>query len=140
MAQVYVVGRVVADLELKQSSRDESYVCFDIAENIGGRDSRRKQTLQIWAFGSDAKQLIRDGVQGNTSIWVKGYLELEKFQQAYSEFRYVNKFGGTTYYKKIADKHLKDLEDYEYNSKYEIRERIYLLAPTGRASKRLTEK
>lgn len=79
MAQVYVVGRVVADLELKQSSRDESYVCFDIAENIGGRDSRRKQTLQIWAFGSAAKQLIRDGVQGNTSIWVKGYLELEEF-------------------------------------------------------------
>ena len=37
MAQVYVIGRITADLELKTSEKKNSYVRFDIAENIGSR-------------------------------------------------------------------------------------------------------
>lgn len=79
MAQVYAIGRVTADLKLRQSSRQEPYVCFDIAESIGTRNSRRQQTLQVWAFGSDAERLICEGVQEGVSIWVKGNLELEEY-------------------------------------------------------------
>ena len=43
MAQVYVIGRVTADLELKTSVNDHPYVRFDIAENIGSKDHVRTQ-------------------------------------------------------------------------------------------------
>ena len=87
MAQVYAIGKVTADLKLRQSSRKEPYVCFDITENIGGRDSRRKQTLQIWAFGSDAEQLICDDVQEGNTIWITGNLELEEFTHESGRYR-----------------------------------------------------
>ena len=35
MAQVNVIGRITADLELKTSEKSNPYVRFDIAENIG---------------------------------------------------------------------------------------------------------
>ena len=62
-------------------------MCFDIAENIGGRDSRRKQILQIWAFGSDAEQLICDGVREGKTIWITGNLELEEFTHESGRYR-----------------------------------------------------
>ena len=34
MAQIHVIGRITADLELKTSERNNPYVRFDIAENI----------------------------------------------------------------------------------------------------------
>ena len=37
MAQVNVIGRITADLELKTSEKSNPYVRFDIAENIGSR-------------------------------------------------------------------------------------------------------
>ena len=44
MAQVNVIGRITADLELKTSEKSNPYVRFDIAENIGSR-----QTLHcVW--------------------------------------------------------------------------------------------
>lgn len=45
MAQVNVIGRITADLELKTSEKSNPYVRFDIAENIGSR-----QTLHGPAF------------------------------------------------------------------------------------------
>ena len=35
MAQVFVIGRITADLEPKTSEKNNLYVRFDIAENIG---------------------------------------------------------------------------------------------------------
>ncbi len=43
MAQVYVIGRITADLELKTSEKNNSYVRFDIAENIGSRQNLHTQ-------------------------------------------------------------------------------------------------
>ena len=39
MAQVNVIGRITADLELKTSEKSNPYVRFDIAENIGSRQT-----------------------------------------------------------------------------------------------------
>lgn len=39
MAQVNVIGRITADLELKTSEKSNPYVRFDIAENIGSRQA-----------------------------------------------------------------------------------------------------
>ena len=49
MAQVNVIGRITADLELKTSEKSNPYVRFDIAENIGSRQTLhgRKNGLRL---------------------------------------------------------------------------------------------
>lgn len=79
MAQVYVIGRVTADLELKTSEKNTRYLRFDIAENIGYHQSQRVQYLQICAMGEDAERLVRAHVKKGSLIWVSGSLELEQF-------------------------------------------------------------
>ena len=79
MAQAYVIGRVTADFELKLSIHKHPYVRFDIAENIGGKEHRRTQYLQICAMGDDAERLVRARVKKGSLIWVSGSLELEVY-------------------------------------------------------------
>ena len=79
MAQTYVIGRVTADLELKTSINKHPYVRFDIAENIGSKEHRRTQYLQICAMGDDAERLVRARVKKGSLIWVSGSLELEVY-------------------------------------------------------------
>lgn len=79
MAQVYVIGRVTADLERKTSIHQHPYVRFDLAENLGSSEHRRTQFLQICAMGDDADRLIRAGVKKGSLVWVSGSLELEVF-------------------------------------------------------------
>ena len=59
MAQVYVIGRITADLEPKTSEKNNLYVRFDIAENIGSRQDLHTQYFQICAWGEDANRLIK---------------------------------------------------------------------------------
>lgn len=59
MAQVYVIGRLTADLELKTSEKNNSYVRIDIAENIGSRQNLHTQYFQICAWSEDANRLIK---------------------------------------------------------------------------------
>ena len=54
MAQVNVIGRITADLELKTSEKSNPYVRFDIAENIGSRQTLHTQYFQVCAWGEDA--------------------------------------------------------------------------------------
>lgn len=79
MAQVYVIGRVTADLESKTSVKNYPYVRFDIAENIGSKERSRTQYLQICAMGDDVKRLMHARVKKGSLIWVSGSLELEIF-------------------------------------------------------------
>ena len=72
MAQVYVIGRVTADLELKTSEKNNSYLRFDIAENIGYHQNQRIQYLQICAMGDDAERLVRAHVKKGSLIWISG--------------------------------------------------------------------
>ena len=79
MAQVYVIGRITADLELKTSEKNNSYVRFDIAENIGSRQNLHTQYFQICAWGEDAGRLIKARAKKGSLIWVAGSLELETY-------------------------------------------------------------
>ena len=79
MAQVFVIGRITADLEPKTSEKNNLYVRFDIAENIGSRQDLHTQYFQICAWGEDANRLIKAHAKKGSLIWVTGSLELEAF-------------------------------------------------------------
>lgn len=79
MAQIHVIGRITADLELKTSERNHPYVRFDIAENIGRRQNLHTQYFQICAWGEDAGRLMKARAKKGSLIWVTGSLELEPY-------------------------------------------------------------
>ena len=79
MAQIHVIGRITADLELKTSERNNPYVRFDIAENIGSRQNLHTQYFQICAWGEDANRLMKAHAKKGSLIWVTGSLELEPY-------------------------------------------------------------
>ncbi len=79
MAQVYVIGRITADLEFKTSEKKTPYVRFDIAENIGNRQNLRTQYYQVCAWNDDAGRLKNAKAKKGSLIWVSGSLELEVF-------------------------------------------------------------
>lgn len=79
MAQVYVIGRITADLELKTSEKNNPYVRFDIAENIGSRQNLHTQYFQICAWGEDARRLMKARAKKGSLIWVSGSLDLEPY-------------------------------------------------------------
>lgn len=79
MAQVNVIGRITADLELRTSEKNNPYVRFDIAENVGSRQNLHTQYFQICAWGEDANRLMRARAKKGSLIWVSGSLELEPY-------------------------------------------------------------
>ena len=79
MAQVNVIGRITADLELKTSEKSNPYVRFDIAENIGSRQALHTQYFQVCAWGEDANRLMKAQAKKGSLIWVTGSLELEPY-------------------------------------------------------------
>lgn len=79
MAQVNVIGRITADLELKTSEKSNPYVRFDIAENIGSRQALHTQYFQVCAWGEDAIRLMKAHAKKGSLIWVTGSLELEPY-------------------------------------------------------------
>jgi single-stranded DNA-binding protein len=79
MADLFAVGRVTADFELKTSANQNPYVRFDLAEHIGRGQSSRTQFYQVFAYGEKAQQLIRAKVGKGSLIRISGGLELESF-------------------------------------------------------------
>lgn len=79
MAQVFVIGRITADLEMKTSTNGNPYVRFDLAENIGSKESSRPQYFQICAWSDDAKRLVKARAKKGSLVWVSGSLELESY-------------------------------------------------------------
>ena len=79
MAQTLSIGRVAADIEPQTSVGMNTYVRFGLAEHIGYGDFLRTQYIQVWAWGNDAKRLIKGKVKKGSLIWVSGQLELEEF-------------------------------------------------------------
>lgn len=82
MAQVYVIGRVTADLEPQTSTRLNSYIRFDLAENIGYGETARVQFYQVWAWDNLARRLMKRKVKKGSLIWISGKLELEEYTKA----------------------------------------------------------
>ena len=81
MSQSVTIGRVTADLDLQTSANGENYVRFGFAENIGYGESLRTQFLQVWAWGDDAKHLIKAKVKKGSLIRVSGELILEEYRK-----------------------------------------------------------
>ena len=73
MAQIQIIGYVDTDLQLKQSQKETTYVCFTIKEHLG---KGRWQTYQVWAWGNLAARMERLGVKEGSLIWLTGSLEL----------------------------------------------------------------
>lgn len=76
MAQVFVIGTVAADLELRISTRKVPYIRFAISERIGYGETGSRQYYQVWAFGSDAEWLARKNVKKGSLLWISGQLRL----------------------------------------------------------------
>lgn len=79
MAQVHVIGRITADLELKYGQSGNPYVRFTLAENIGSKDRARAQYYQVWAWGDDATRLVSAKARKGSLICITGSLELEVY-------------------------------------------------------------
>lgn len=79
MADVFAVGRVTADFELKISANKNPYVRFGLAENIGKGANAKTQYYQVFAFGEKAEQLVKAKVGKGHLLHISGQLELEDF-------------------------------------------------------------
>jgi single-stranded DNA-binding protein len=79
MADLFVVGRVTADFELKTSANQNPYIRFDLAEHIGRGQSSRTQFYQVFVYGEKAQQLVRAKVGKGSLIRISGEVELEDF-------------------------------------------------------------
>lgn len=79
MAQIQVIGRITADLELKHSQSGNPYVRFNLAEHIGSGDRARTQFYQVWAWGVDAVRLVDANAHKGSLISISGTLELETY-------------------------------------------------------------
>lgn len=77
MAQIHVIGRITADLELKYGQSKNPYVRFDLAENIGSKERARVQYYQVWAWSEDALRLIKSRAGKGSLVCISGKLELE---------------------------------------------------------------
>ena len=77
MAQIHVIGRITADLELKYSQSKNPYVRFNLAENIGSKERARVQYYQVWAWNEDATRLLNSKVRKGSLVCISGTLELE---------------------------------------------------------------
>lgn len=76
MAQVFLIGSIAADLELRISARKVPYIRFGISEPVGYKDKGGCQDYQVWAFGSEAERLAKMNVKKGSLFWVSGQLRL----------------------------------------------------------------
>lgn len=81
MSQINIIGRVTSDFELQTSSNGNLYARLNLAENIGYGKYARTQYFQVWAWGDDAKHLLRSKVKQSSFIWITGSLELEEYSK-----------------------------------------------------------
>ena len=79
MAQIHVIGRITADLELKYGQSKNPYVRFNLAENIGSKEHARVQYYQVWAWKEDALRLINSKAMKGSLLCISGTLELETY-------------------------------------------------------------
>ena len=81
MSQLFTTGRVVTELELRSSTKQNLYIHFTLVERLGYGENARSQAMSVWAWGHLAEQLKRFRVKKGSLIWVSGSLELEEYVQ-----------------------------------------------------------
>ena len=75
MADLRTCGLVTTDLEMQKSARGIPYVRFMLREQLGYGEQLRYQFFEVWAWGTDAENLVKE-VQKGSRLWVRGDLEL----------------------------------------------------------------
>ena len=75
MADLRTCGLVTTDLEMQKSARGTPYVRFMLRERLGYGEQLRYQFFEVWAWGADAENLVKE-VQKGSRLWVRGDLEL----------------------------------------------------------------
>ncbi len=79
MAQLYTVGRIIYDPELKTGASGKPYLRFTLMEWVGYGTSRRPQYTDVWAWGTLAQKLSDAELKVGSMVWVSGSLELESY-------------------------------------------------------------
>lgn len=73
MAQINVFGRVMQDLNPRESQSKQPYVCFDLMERFGNNPP---EFYQVWARGDTVARLTRLKVRKGSMIWLTGSQKL----------------------------------------------------------------
>lgn len=81
MIQVTTVGRVTADLELKEGANKSPYLKFDLAVAQGYGEGRHTVFLQCWAFGDIAKRMEAAHVKKGSQLMIAGDLDVVEFER-----------------------------------------------------------
>ena len=76
ISQLFAVGRIVSDLELRVSVRQIPFTRFTLVEHVGTGRRAHDQYFCVIASGTLANQLINAGVRSSSLVWVAGSLEL----------------------------------------------------------------
>ena len=76
MAQIHVVGRVTAELELQVSHAKNPYDRFTLEERL---HNGRCQRYDVWAYGWDAEHLVQWKVKPGSILEVNGPLFAEEY-------------------------------------------------------------
>lgn len=76
---IITIGRVTADIELREGSKGGSYAKFSLAVPKGFGDSKHTVFLDVTAFGAEAKRLETGKVRKGSQIKVIGDLDVKEF-------------------------------------------------------------
>ena len=79
MAQICVDGRVISEIELKTSARNNPYVRFEITEHSGNKETQKAKYFHVCAFAEQALSLVKAGVSKGSIIQIYGTLEAETY-------------------------------------------------------------
>lgn len=79
MSQLFTMGRVISDPELKTSPKKTPYTNFLFVERVGKGEYAHDQYIMVYAKEPLASQLINAGVKTKSIVWLTGALELAEF-------------------------------------------------------------
>ena len=79
MSQLFTMGRVISDPELKTSPKKTPYTNFLFVERVGKGEYTHDQYIMVYAKEPLASQLINAGVKTKSLVWLTGALELAEF-------------------------------------------------------------
>ncbi len=79
MIALTAVGRVTAEIELKEGANKSSYLNFDLAVTQGYGEGRHTVFLPCWAFGDVAKRMETAHVKKGTQLMITGDFDVVEF-------------------------------------------------------------
>ena len=81
MIQISTVGRVTADVELRESAKKVPYLSFDLAVTEGYGESKHTIYFQCWAFNQTAQRIASANIKKGSQIFISGSLDIVDFER-----------------------------------------------------------